>query len=189
MSLSSLVSELGIGDAATTGTLSSISMVFGMIVSAFFGPIFGVTKRFGGRVLCLFGMAAAFLIMISMRSFVGIAASMCLFSFFGLQVMISSMASAANGAPDSVKGKIGAFCQTGVKIAVFIVSYYTAASLAVAPATGLYAFAPSAAQYSADLWTGALLCIICGVVGIVALVAKKGKGSKAVKTETASKAA
>ena len=98
-------------------------MVFGMIVSAFFGPIFGVTKRFGGRVLCLFGMAAAFLIMINMRSFVGIAASMCLFSFFGLQVMISSMASAANGAPDSVKGKIGAFCQTGVKIAVFIVSY------------------------------------------------------------------
>ncbi len=189
VSLSSLVSELGIGDAATTGTLSSISMVFGMIVSAFFGPIFSVTKRFGGRVLCLFGMAAAFLIMISMRSFVGIAASMCLFSFFGLQVMISSMASAANGAPDSVKGKIGAFCQTGVKIAVFIVSYYTAASLAVAPATGLYAFAPSAAQYSADLWTGALLCIICGVVGIVALVAKKGKGSKAVKTETASKAA
>ena len=80
-------------------------MVFGMIVSAFFGPIFSVTKRFGGRVLCLFGMAAAFLIMISMRSFVGIAASMCLFSFFGLQVMISSMASAANGAPDSVKGK------------------------------------------------------------------------------------
>lgn len=59
-----------------------------------------------------------------------------------------------------MKGKIGAFCQTGVKIAVFIVSYYTAASLAVAPATGLYAFAPSAAQYSADLWTGALLCII-----------------------------
>ena len=81
VSLSSLVSELGIGDAATTGTLSSISMVFGMIVSAFFGPIFGVTKRFGGRVLCLFGMAAAFLIMINMRSFAGIAVSMCLFSF------------------------------------------------------------------------------------------------------------
>ena len=165
-------------------------MVFGMIVSAFFGPIFGVTKRLGGRVLCLFGMAAALLIMINMHSFVGIAASMCLFSFFGLQVMISSMASAATGAPDSVKGKIGAFCQTGVKIAVFIVSYFTAASLAVAPATGLYAFAPSAAQYSADLWTGALLCIACGIVGIVALVVKKGKGaSSASKSDAAEQAA
>lgn len=190
VSLSSLVSELGIGDAATTGTLSSISMVFGMIVSAFFGPIFGVTKRLGGRVLCLFGMAAALLIMINMHSFVGIAVSMCLFSFFGLQVMISSMASAATGAPDSVKGKIGAFCQTGVKIAVFIVSYFTAASLAVAPATGLYAFAPFAAQYSADLWTGALLCIACGIVGIVALVVKKGKGaSSASKSDAAEQAA
>ena len=190
VSLSSLVSELGIGDAATTGTLSSISMVFGMIVSAFFGPIFGVTKRLGGRVLCLFGMAAALLIMVNMRSFVGIAISMCLFSFFGLQVMISSMASAATGAPDSVKGKIGAFCQTGVKIAVFIVSYFTAASLAVAPATGLYAFAPSAAQYSADLWTGALLCIACGIVGIAALVVKKGKGaSSASKSDAADQAA
>lgn len=76
-----------------------------------------------------------------------------------------------------------------MKIAVFIVSYYTAASLAVAPATGLYAFAPSAVQYSADLWTGALLCIICGVVGIVALVIKKGKGAKAAEAETASDAA
>ena len=190
VSLSSLVSELGIGDAATTGTLSSISMVFGMIVSAFFGPIFGVTKRLGGRVLCLFGMAAALLIMVNMRSFVGIAISMCLFSFFGLLVMISSMASAATGAPDSVKGKIGAFCQTGVKIAVFIVSYFTAASLAVAPATGLYAFAPSAAQYSADLWTGALLCIACGIVGIVALVVKKGKGASAAsKSDAAEQAA
>ena len=176
VSLSSLVSELGIGDAATTGTLSSISMIFGMVVSAFFGPIFGVTKRLGGRVLCLFGMAAAFLIIVNMHTFVGIALSMCLFSFFGLQLMINSMASAADGAPDSVKGKIGAFCQTGVKIAVFISSYYTAASLALAPSLGLYQFAPSAAQYSADMWMGAILCIVCGVVGIVGIVLKKGKG-------------
>ncbi len=176
VSLSSLVSELGIGDAATTGTLSSISMIFGMVVSAFFGPIFSVTKRLGGRVLCLFGMAAAFLIIVNMRSFIGIAVSMCLFSFFGLQLMINSMASAADGAPDSVKGKIGAFCQTGVKIAVFVSSYYTAASLALAPNLGLYQFAPSAAQYSADMWMGAILCIVCGIVGIVGLVLKKGKG-------------
>ena len=176
VSLSSLVSELGIGDAATTGTLSSISMIFGMVVSAFFGPIFSVTKRLGGRVLCLFGMAAAFLIIVNMHSFIGIALSMCLFSFFGLQLMINSMASAADGAPDSVKGKIGAFCQTGVKIAVFISSYYTAASLALAPSLGLYQFAPSAAQYSADMWMGAILCIVCGIVGIVGLVLKKGKG-------------
>lgn len=176
VSLSSLVSELGIGDAATTGTLSSISMIFGMVVSAFFGPIFGVTKRLGGRVLCLFGMAAAFLIIVNMHTFVGIALSMCLFSFFGLQLMINSMASAADGAPDSVKGKIGAFCQTGVKIAVFISSYYTAASLALAPSLGLYQFAPSAAQYSADMWMGAILCIVCGIVGIVGIVLKKGKG-------------
>lgn len=177
VSLSSLVAELGIGDATITGSLSSISMLFGMVVSAFFGPIFSVTKRLGGRILCLLGMAVAFLIMIYMKSFVGLAASMCLFSFFGLQLMISSMASAADGAPDSVKGKIGAFCQTGVKLAVFIVGYFTAASLAAAPATGLYIFNPAAAVNSADFWTGALLCIICAVIGIVALVVKKGKGT------------
>ena len=74
-----------------------------------------------------------------------------------------------------------------MKIAVFIVSYYTPPRLPW-PRDGCM-LRPSAAQYSADLWTGALLCIICGVVGIVALVAKKGKGLKAVKTETASKAA
>ena len=76
-----------------------------------------------------------------------------------------------------------------MKIAVFVVSYFTAASLAVAPATGLYAFAPSAAQYSADLWTGALLCIACGIIGIVALVVKKGKGTKAAEAGTATDAA
>lgn len=185
VSLSSLVSELGIGDAATTGTLSSISMIFGMVVSAFFGPIFSVTKRLGGRVLCLFGMAAAFLIIVNMHSFIGIALSMCLFSFFGLQLMINSMASAADGAPDSVKGKIGAFCQTGVKIAVFVSSYFTAASLSLAPSLGLYQFAPNAAQYSADMWTGAILCIVCGIVGLVGLALKKGKGkTNAAETTT-----
>ena len=191
VSLSSLVGELGIGDAATTGTLCFHLHGVRYDRERVLRPDLQRDQAFRWpRALPVRHGRWRFSSSInSVAAFVGIAASMCLFSFFGLQVMISSMASAANGAPDSVKGKIGAFCQTGVKIAVFIVSYYTAASLAVAPATGLYAFAPLAAQYSADLWTGALLCIICGVVGIVALVAKKGEGSKAVKTETASKAA